>query len=155
MCKEEDCEQNRGDNKLEEVKDERDDLESTLNTEREKAEMELACFAEALKGVDELRRAAEQMSREITRLKNQKDDEVPDDPFDDINNDAIEEYESKVENFESVKRTMGTATVTFPKPERKGLWGKLRSGSVAHRSRRRGNEDDDDSANGSIFSSFF
>ena len=141
--------------KLEEVKDERDDLESTLNTEREKAEMELACFAEALKGVDELRRAAEQMSREITRLKNQKDDEVPDDPFDDINNDAIEEYESKVENFESVKRTMGTATVTFPKPERKGLWGKLRSGSVAHRSRRRGNEDDDDSANGSIFSSFF
>ena len=141
--------------KLEEVKDERDELESTLNAERGKAEMELACFAEALQGVDELRRAAEQMSREITRLKNQKDDEVPDDPFEDINNDAIEEYESKVENFESVKRTMGTATATFPKPERKGLWGKLRSSDMAHRSRRRGNENDDDSANGSIFSSFF
>jgi len=141
---------------LEEVKDERDELESTLNAEREKAEMELASFAEALQGVDELRRAAEQMSREITRLKTQKDDEVPDDPFEDINNDAIEEYESKVENFESAKRTIGTATATFPKPERKGLWGKLRSGSdMPHRSRRRGKENDDDSGTGSIFSSFF
>jgi len=36
--------------------------------------MELACFAEALQGVDVLRRAAEQMSREIARLKTQKDE---------------------------------------------------------------------------------
>ena len=136
---------------LADVKAERDELKITLQEEKEKVDMELASFSGALQGVDELRQAAEKMSREITRLKNQKDDEVPEDPFEDINNDAIEEFENKLENFDVAKGTIGTASL---QSETTGLWGKLRRSEMQYRSRRRGKEYDDDD-NASIFSSFF
>ena len=143
------------------AKAERDELQTTLEAERERAASELAAFADALQGVDELRNAAEQMSREITRLKNLKDDEVPEDPFGDIDSSVVEEYENGVESFESAKRTIGTASL---KTGQKGLWGKLRLNvqslnnkgeEKTDNSRRRRRRDRDDDDNASIFSSFF
>ena len=140
---------------LTEVKIQRDEFEVTLKEEREKADMELASFSDTLLGVDELRQAAEKMSREITRLKNQKDDEVPEDPFEDINNDAVEEYANKVQKFDAAKGIIGSASIQSGSvhPEKIGLWGKLRRSKISYRSTHRGRETDDDNA--SIFSSFF
>ena len=148
-------------NELEVSRRDRDKLQSTLDDERERSAKELEAFAGALDGVDELRQAAEQMSREITRLKNQKDDEVPEDPFGDIRPDVVESLENGIVNFENAKRTIGTASL---KSEQRGLWGKLRinisslqSGdqqnynASVNRKKRRGKENDDSS----IFSSFF
>ncbi len=149
---------------LETTKRELDELEQSLQAEKEKSAREIEAFAGALDGVDELRLAAEQMSREITRLKNQKDDEVPEDPFDDISTAAMEDLESGIENFSNAKRKIGNASL---KSEQKGIWGRLKlnvrslqdegdglkskkNGSAL--SKRRGGKENDDS---SIFSSFF
>jgi myosin heavy subunit len=148
---------------LEAVKKERDGLERSIEDEREISLKELAAFGEALMGVNELRQAAEQMSREITRLKNQKDDALPEDPFGDVNDDAVQNFETGVAHFESAKRTIGTASL---KSEQPGLWGKLRlnvrslqetgdkkKDRVKSRTTRRVKENDGDDS--SIFSSFF
>ena len=95
------------------------------------------------------------------KKKNQKDDEVPEDPFGDIRPDVVESLENGIVNFENAKRTIGTASL---KSEQRGLWGKLRinisslqSGdqqnynASVNRKKRRGKENDDSS----IFSSFF
>ena len=143
---------------LETAKRERDELESTLTAEQEKSSRELEAFAGALEGVDGLRRAAEQMSREITRLKNQKDDEVPEDPFDDISRDAVKDLENGIENFVHAKRKIGNASL---KSEQKGLWGRLRlnvrslqnEGGSQNSARSKGRDKENDDS--SIFSSFF
>jgi len=48
---------------------EKDLLEQRLTTEQERSQMELQAFAKTLEGVDDLRKSAEIMSREIRRIK--------------------------------------------------------------------------------------
>mmetsp|Transcript_9500 Transcript_9500/g.23208 ORF Transcript_9500/g.23208 Transcript_9500/m.23208 type:complete len:455 (-) Transcript_9500:150-1514(-) len=48
---------------------EKDHLEQRLTEEQERSQMELQAFAKTLEGVDDLRKSAETMSREIRRIK--------------------------------------------------------------------------------------
>mmetsp|Transcript_24718 Transcript_24718/g.36911 ORF Transcript_24718/g.36911 Transcript_24718/m.36911 type:complete len:170 (+) Transcript_24718:46-555(+) len=151
---------------LEVTKDELDACKFELEHEREKSGREIKAFGDALKGVDELRTAAEAMSREIIRLKQRDDDEVPEDPFQEVHarSDSFDDDEA-VNKMQKAKRMIGTASL---KSEQPSIWNKMRLSvrslnedvipeesdyKGTRRSQRRGRGRDNDDS--SVFTSFF
>ena len=134
----------------------------TLESEQKRATRELAAFGDALRQVDELRQAAELMSREITRLKCANDDVVPLDPFEEVNS-VTDVTEDALQNFENAKKTIGQASSRDPSPQRiehnrpKGLWGKIipNNNHRDHDRKSRERKRDKDVDDRSILSSFF
>jgi myosin-5 len=155
-------------NELDAITAERDDLKTRLQEEKENAERELAAFGQTLQSVDEWRRLAEKLSRENNRLKLQKDDEVPDDPFGDLvdmEHDAMEEYDNCNKEFEKVKNVIGTASTireekedrSVASLERRTFFSRFRGTNKKYdgaASRKQMTTDDDDD-NKSIFSSMW
>lgn len=155
-------------NELDMITAERDDLKIKLQEEKENAERELAAFGQTLQSVDEWRRLAEKLSRENNRLKLQKDDEVPDDPFGDLKDmehDAMEEYDNCNKEFEKVKNVIGTASTireekedrSVASLERRTFFSRFRGTNKKYNgvvSRKQMTPDDDDD-NKSIFSSMW
>ena len=82
---------------VEELKVQLEDAQFELEDERERSGKEIKAFGLALQGVDELRSAAEAMSREINMLKQRDDDDVPDDPFEEVSREKLENGESVVQ----------------------------------------------------------
>ena len=139
---------NKLEKELEEVRIERDQLIRTIEAERKDATNELTAFAIALKGADELHVAAEQMSTEITRLNNLKDD----------GGARSEDSGNEREPLQKFKCTIQKATL---QSKQKDLWKQLRlnekvrektmdsaNGAAGHHGK---NGDDDRTTSSSFF----
>jgi len=107
---------------LEHVKEDLEDYKFQLEQEKERSENEIKAFGNALLGVDELRQAAEAMSREITKLRQRNDEEVPQDPFEGLKSGSFDN-EGTVGRFEKAKRIIGTSSL---QSEQTGLWSKMK-----------------------------
>ena len=146
---------------LEQAKEQCETYKRKLREEQERSAKELEAFGGALKGVDELRSAAEEMSRELTRLKRK---EVGEPKFNPIYEEADGNQSPSMmpeQRLEHAKRLIGTSTL---KSENTGYWSFLKLNvralqgdnngwdKTSRRKKRSGKENDDDV---SIVSSFF
>ena len=104
------------------VKEELEECRFELEEERERSGKEIKAFGDALKGVDELRHSAEAMSREIMRLRQRDDDDVPEDPFAEVPRDSYDE-EGTVVRMQQSKSTIGTASLRSEQPS---IWNKMK-----------------------------
>jgi len=141
---------------VEESKKKCEDYRKQMQDERKQSEIEIEAFGEALSGVDELRQAAETMSREITRLKNN--------PGASSNNELENDLDSNpIRRMEKAKRTIDISAL---KSRPQNMWGRVAQSFGAakpasdnapaepskRRKRRVKRQDADDV---SIFSAFF
>ena len=158
---------------VEDARIERDGYQMKLHEEKERAGKELEAFAVALQGVDELRIAAENMSRELTKMKEEQhmDKQVTE------TRKTMDEYARDDFKITEVLKRMEVANrkidATALRTEDMNVWSKVTSGFQSFRgesgtsketdkppkksrSRRRSNkrhQQSDDSV--SLFSSFF
>lgn len=143
---------------LEGVKEELEECRFELEDERERSGKELKAFADALKGVDELRHSAEAMSREIMRLRQQDDDDVPEDPFEEVqrDDDSPDGEEGAVVRMPKARRMSGTASSRSD--HQSSIWSKMKL-SVRSLNEEVIPEDStyksENSEDKSVFSSFF
>lgn len=93
---------------LQVYKKEAEGSQSKLKEEAERSEMEMKAFSMALKGVDDLRVAAEHMSRELHRIK--KHGYVPPGGL------TGEDTSASVQNAMSAVRSMATASQSIDRP---------------------------------------
>lgn len=144
---------------VEELKKKCQEYKQMMQDEKEHSEREIEAFGEALKGVDELRKAAEDMSREITRLK--------------CNPQASSNSECDSNPIQRMEKAKRTIDISALKSTKQNIWGKVtqtfasarptdsednfaaESGHKAkpERRKRRGKRRDRDDV--SIFSAFF
>jgi myosin-5 len=113
------------------------DLEGDLQEEKDIARRELESFARTLQGVDELRKTAENMSRQVNQYKSNTPlprslsagrgfpDEVVED-FDDQFKESVDMIEAARVNFEH-----DAAEKSEKKPKSNGFWNHLLSGTKA------------------------
>jgi len=158
---------------VEDARIERDGYQMKLHEEKERAGKELEAFAVALQGVDELRIAAENMSRELTKMKEEQhmDKQVTG------TRKTMDEYAQDDFKFTEVLKRMEVANrkidATALRTEDMNVWSKVTSGfqsfrgesgisketdkppkkSRSRRRRTKRNQQSDDSV--SLFSSFF
>mmetsp|Transcript_1151 Transcript_1151/g.1867 ORF Transcript_1151/g.1867 Transcript_1151/m.1867 type:complete len:1659 (-) Transcript_1151:525-5501(-) len=113
------------------------DLEGDLQEEKDTAKRELESFARTLQGVDELRKTAESMSRQVKQYRNHAPperslsagrgftDEVVED-FDDQFKESVDMIEAARVNFENDAAEKGDKKV-----KSSGFWGDLMNGKKA------------------------
>ena len=105
---------------VEELKVQLEDAQFELEEEKERSGKEIKAFGIALQGVDELRRSAEAMSREINLLKQKDDDDVPDDPFEEVSRESLDNGDSVIQPDMDSRRNRRKTT------ENPWFWNKMK-----------------------------
>lgn len=109
---------------LEEARKQCNDYKVALEKEKERSENEMQAFAGALKGVDELRTAAESLSREVTRMKEREKENQLNAAYNTIDGENEFNASDAIRKMEKAKRMIDVSTL---KSEKQNLWGKVKS----------------------------